>query len=74
MDKNPQTKSRNVPSLIIDTLNQEKHDEVTDSSTGRPVCGQESTKCCVLTPKHVEEDQTGTGETRIGGSKRGARN
>ena len=31
------------------------------SSTGRPVCGQESTKRCVLTPKHVEEDQTGTG-------------
>ena len=30
------------------------------SSTGRPVCGQESTKRCVLTPKHVEEDQTGT--------------
>ena len=31
------------------------------SSTGRPVCGSESTKCCVLTPKRVEEDQTGTG-------------
>ena len=31
------------------------------SSTGRPVCGQESTKRCVLTPRHVEEDQTGTG-------------
>ena len=31
------------------------------SSTGRPVCGHESTKRCVLTPKHVEEDQTGTG-------------
>ena len=31
------------------------------SSTGRPVCGQESTKRCVLTPKHVDEDQTGTG-------------
>ena len=45
-----------------DTLSQEKHDEVTDSkSTGRPVCGPESTKRCVLTPKHVEEDQTGTG-------------
>ena len=45
-----------------DTLSQEKHDEVTDStSTGRPVCGLESTKCCVLTHKHVEEDQTGTG-------------
>ena len=45
-----------------DTLSQEKHDEVTDStSTGRPVCGSESTKRCVLTPKHVEEHQKGTG-------------
>ena len=44
-----------------DTLNQEKNDEVTDpTSTGRPVCGHESTKRCVLTPKHVEDDQTGT--------------
>ena len=33
------------------------------SSTVRPVCGQESTKRCVLTPKHVEEDQTCTGRT-----------
>ena len=32
------------------------------SSTGRPVCGQDSTKRCVLTPEHVEEDQTGTGK------------
>ena len=46
--------------LDLDILNQEKHDEVIDpTSTGRPVCGQESTKRCVLTPKHVEEDQTG---------------
>ena len=45
-----------------DTLSQDKHDEVTDStSTERPACGSESTKRCVLTPKHVEEDQTGTG-------------
>ena len=44
-----------------DTLSQEKHDDVTDStSTGRPVCGSESTKRCVLTPIHVEEDQTRT--------------
>ena len=44
-----------------DTLSQEKHDEVTDStSTGIPVCGPEFTTRCVLTPKHVEEDQTGT--------------
>ena len=43
-----------------DTLNQEKHDDVTDpTSTGRPVWGHESTKRCVLTPKHVEDDQTG---------------
>ena len=46
-----------------DTISQEKRDEVTDStSTGRPVCGHESTKRCVLTPKHVENDQTGTGD------------
>ena len=45
-----------------DTLNQEKHDDVKNpTSTGRPVCGQESTKRCVLTPEHVEEDQTSTG-------------
>ena len=30
------------------------------SSTERPVCGQESTKRCVLTPTHVEEDQIST--------------
>ena len=54
-------KSRNVPSLIA-TLCQEKHDEVIDPiSTERPVCGSESTKRCVLTPKHVEGDQTSTG-------------
>ena len=45
-----------------DTLNQEKHDNVTDpTSTGRPVCGHESTERCVLIPKHVENDQTRTG-------------
>ena len=45
-----------------DTPNQEKHDNVTDpTTTGRPVCGHESTERCVLTPKHVEDDQTGTG-------------
>ena len=32
-----------------DTLNQEEHDNVTDpTSTGKPVCGHESTKRCVL--------------------------
>ena len=46
-----------------DTLDQEKHDEVTDpTSTGKPVCGHESTKRCVLTPKHLENYQTGTGK------------
>ena len=44
------------------TLNQEKHDEVTDAtSMGRPVSRQKSTKRCMLTPRHVENDQTGTG-------------
>ena len=42
-----------------DTLNQEKRDNVTDpTSTGRPVCGHESTERCVLALKHVERDQT----------------
>ena len=46
-----------------DTLNQEKHDNVTDpTSTGEPVSGHESTKRCVLTHKHVENDQTSTGK------------
>ena len=58
-----------------DTLNQEKHDEVVDpTSTGRPVCGHESTKRCVRTPKHVERRSNRYGETRIGGSERGAQN
>ena len=44
-----------------ETLNQEKHDKVTDpTSTGKPVFGHESTKRCVL--RHVENDQTGTGK------------
>ena len=43
------------------TLNQEEHDNVTDpTSTGRPVYGHESTERCVLTPQHVEIDQTST--------------
>ena len=28
--------------------------------TGRPVCGLESTQCCVLMLTKIEEDQTGT--------------
>ena len=45
-----------------DTLSKEKHDNVTDpTSTGKPVCGHESTERCVLTPGHVEDKQTGTG-------------
>ena len=44
-----------------DTLNQEKHDKVTDpTSTGKLASGHQSTKRCVLTPKHVENNQTGT--------------
>ena len=30
------------------------------SKTGRPVCGSESTRSCVLTPTKIEEDQTRT--------------
>ena len=39
------------------------HEDVMHSaSTGRPVCGTESTKSCVLTPTKIEEeDQTRTG-------------
>ena len=44
-----------------DTQRIEPKPKTQPSSTGRPVCGQESTKRCVLTPKQVEEDQTGTG-------------
>ena len=37
------------------------HEDVKHStSTGRPVCGSESTKSCVLTPTKIEEDQTRT--------------
>ena len=44
------------------TLNQEKHDNVTDpTSTGKPVSGHESTERCVLTLEHAEDDETGTG-------------
>ena len=35
------------------------------SSTERPACGHESTQRCVLTHKHVEEDQTGTGSPAL---------
>ena len=43
------------------TPSQEKHDEVTDStSTVRPVGGSKSIQSCVLTPTKVEEDQTRT--------------
>ena len=49
-----------------DTLNQEKHDKVTDPmSTGRHVCGHQSTKRCVLTHRHVENDQTGAGRPEM---------
>ena len=43
------------------SLSQEKHDNVTDpTSTGRTVCRHESTERCVLTPEHVENDQSST--------------
>ena len=46
-----------------ETLNQKKHDKVTDpTSMVKPVSGHESTKRFVLTPRHVENDQTGTGK------------
>ena len=41
------------------------------SSTGRPVCGHESTKRCVLTPKHVEDCQTVTGRPALVDQERG---
>ena len=54
------------------TLNQEKHDNVTlPTSTLRPVCGQESTEHCVLTPKTCWKWSNKIGETRHGSSKRG---
>ena len=38
-----------------------RHDHVTDSTSPvRPACGSEYTKLCVLTPTHVEEDQSST--------------
>ena len=56
-EKNPGT-----PSLIATLFIKRKNDNVTDpTSTERPVCGHESTERCVLTRKHVENDQTSTG-------------
>ena len=31
----------------------------------RPVCGSESAKRCVLTPTHVEDDQSSTGDPYV---------
>ena len=57
------------------TLNQEKYDNVTDpTSTERAVDGQEFTERCVLTPKHVENDQTGTGRPVTVDQKQGTQN
>ena len=51
----------NVPSLIATFSIKRNMINVTDpTSTVRPVCGHESTERCVLTPKHVENDQTRT--------------
>ena len=47
--------------LLQGFLYQGKHDEVTNStSTVKPVSGHKSTKRSVMTPRHVENDQTGT--------------
>ena len=52
--------------IYRDTLNQEKNDEVRNStSTVKLVSGHESTKRCVLTPRHVENDQTGTEKVTV---------
>ena len=60
--KSPQKEIEKRTMFDHDSLSQEKHDDVTDStSTGRPVCGSESTERFVLTPTHVERDQTCTG-------------
>ena len=53
MGKSPQRKSRKVLCLITRTSSK-------STRTVRPVCGSESTKRCVLTPTHMEGDQTGT--------------
>ena len=57
-----QESTKEIEKLIVfdhDTLSQEKHDDVIDStSTERSVSGSESTKRCVLTPTKVENDQT----------------
>ena len=59
--KSPQRKLRNVPCSIT-TLYIKKNlmSHTHSASTVRPVCGSESTKRCVLTPTHVEKDQTST--------------
>ena len=44
------------------TPNESNQNPKTQSSrTVRPVCGLESTQCCVLMPTNIEEDYTGTG-------------
>ena len=75
MDKSPKKEIEKRTEFDQDTLSQEKHDEVTDStSTGRPVCGSETTERCVLTPKHVQEDIKQVRGDPYWWIKRGARN
>ena len=58
MGKSPQKEIEKRTMFDHDTLRQEKHDVTDPTRTVRPVCGSESTKRCMLTPTHVEEDQT----------------
>ena len=57
-----------------DTQRMQPKPKIQLSSTVRPVCGPDSTKRCVLTPKHVEKDQTGTEKPVLVDPKRGAPN
>ena len=61
VDKSPQRKSRNVPSLIT-TLSVKRNmmKSQTQQVRGDHIGGSESTQRCVLTPEHVEEDKRGT--------------
>ena len=62
VDKSPQRKSRNVPRLIATLLINRNmiKSQIQRVRGNPPVSRHESTKRCVLTPSHVENDQTGT--------------
>ena len=75
VDKSPKKEIEKRTEFDQHTRSQEKHDEVTDStSTERPVCGSETTERCVLTPKHVQEDIKQVRGDPYWWIKRGARN